>query len=151
MSAIALTLGSLRSQGRLIENSICDSLGLGGGLLLSIDRLLKQLIAVCRSSRFWSLLSTTASICNYGSEFPKSLLCMEAGTIAGLPRDLTGLGNVEKCNARQTDQARARERHGRCSSRRNRCRLIHLSRNGARYRVYVKGRPLCWRPLSCEP
>src|SRR6266481_5418912 len=25
MSAIALTLGSLRSQGRLIENSICDS------------------------------------------------------------------------------------------------------------------------------
>jgi len=27
---------------------------LGGGLLLSIDRLLKQPIAVCRSSRFWS-------------------------------------------------------------------------------------------------
>ena len=29
MSAIALTLGSLRSQGRLIENSICDSPGRG--------------------------------------------------------------------------------------------------------------------------
>ena len=74
---------------------------------------------------------------------------MEAGTIARLPRDLTGLGNVEKCNARQTDQARARERHGRCSSRRNRCRLIHPSRNGAHYRIYVKGR-LSWRPLSVE-
>src|SRR6266581_7598456 len=32
MSAIALTLGSLRSQGRLIENSICDSLGLDPGI-----------------------------------------------------------------------------------------------------------------------
>src|SRR6202158_2660 len=30
MSAIALTLGSLRSQGRLIENSICDSLPQAG-------------------------------------------------------------------------------------------------------------------------
>src|SRR6266478_57174 len=30
MSAIALTLGSLRSQGRLIENSICDSPALAG-------------------------------------------------------------------------------------------------------------------------
>src|SRR5882757_7448683 len=30
MSAIALTLGSLRSQGRLIENSICDSPALQG-------------------------------------------------------------------------------------------------------------------------
>jgi len=32
MSAIALTLGSLRSQGRLIENSICDS-PTGGNVL----------------------------------------------------------------------------------------------------------------------
>src|SRR5712675_3602591 len=30
MSAIALTLGSLRSQGRLIENPICDSPALAG-------------------------------------------------------------------------------------------------------------------------
>ena len=44
-----------------------------------------------------------------------------------------------KCSARQTDHAPARERHGRCLSRNNRCRLIHLSRNGAHYRVYVKG------------
>jgi hypothetical protein len=28
MSAIALTLGSLRSQGRLIENSICNGVGI---------------------------------------------------------------------------------------------------------------------------
>ena len=71
-----------------------------------------------------------------------TLLCIEAGTIARLPRDLIGLGNsLEKCSARQTDQAPARERHGRCSSRRNRCRLIHLSRTGAYYRVYVKGAP----------
>ncbi len=102
------------------------------------------------SRRPW--LSTTPSICHHRSEFPKSLLCIEAGTIARLPLDLIGLDNsLEKCSAWQTDQAPARERHGRCSSRRNRCRLIHLSRNGAHYRVYVKGRPLSWRPLSCEP
>ena len=72
----------------------------------------------------------------------RTLLHGEAGTIAHLTRDLSGLVNgVEKFNARQRDQAPTRERHGRCLSRRNRCRLIHLSRTGAYYRVYVKGAP----------
>src|SRR6266508_5936665 len=49
MSAIALTLGSLRSQGRLIENSICDSPppqgGGGGHLLLPRLRTLRLAVA----------------------------------------------------------------------------------------------------------
>ena len=68
----------------------------------------------------------------------RTLLHGEAGTIAHLTRDLSGLVNgVEKFNARQRDQAPTRERHGRCLSRRNRCRLIRVSRNGAHDRVYV--------------
>ena len=47
MSAIALTLGSLRSQGRLIENSICDSPAQSDGLLVpcraaDLERFLTQ-------------------------------------------------------------------------------------------------------------
>src|SRR3982074_46193 len=51
---------------------------------------------------------------------------------------------LEKCRTRQTDQAPARERHGQRLSRRNHCRLIYPSRNGARYRVYVKA-AICQR------
>ena len=78
----------------------------------------------------------------------RTLLHGEAGTIAHLTRDLSGLVNgVEKFNARQRDQAPTRERHGRCLSRRNRCRLIHPGRNGAHHRLYVRGR-LGWPPFS---
>ncbi len=78
----------------------------------------------------------------------RTLLHGEAGTIAHLTRDLSWLVNgVEKFNARQRDQAPTRERHGRCLSRRNRCRLIHPGRNGAHHRLYVRGR-LGWPPFS---
>ena len=60
-------------------------------------------------------------------KFPASCVIYSDWTIA-----------LEKCRARQTDQAPARERHSQRLSRRNRCRLIYLGRNGARYRVYVK-------------
>jgi hypothetical protein len=53
------------------------------------------------------------------------------------------------CSGRQTDHAPARERHGRCLSRHDRCRLIHLSRNGAHSRVHVKGSFMC--ALSPQP
>jgi hypothetical protein len=39
-------------------------------------------------------LSTAPSICHHRSEFPKSLLCIEAGTIVRLPRGLIGLDIV---------------------------------------------------------
>src|SRR6266536_5807322 len=52
MSAIALTLGSLRSQGRLIENSICDSPALSDramGVLLRDDGLVPLICPTCQN------------------------------------------------------------------------------------------------------
>src|SRR5205823_10359200 len=50
-----------------------------------------------------------------------------------------GWSCVEKCSARQ-DQAPARERHGRCLSRRNRYRRVHPGRAGGSLSCLCEGR-----------
>jgi hypothetical protein len=69
-----------------------------------------------------------------------------SGTKSRFPRDLSAWDNcMRTCNARQTDQVG--EPHGRSLSRHRRYWHKLPGRDGAGYRLYVKGR-LGWRPLS---